>query len=480
MTGKRMQEIEPSDAMRSCRGPMRRRAFLELGGLGIGGLGLADLLRAQDASRDAGKPLKDRAVIFIWLPGGPPHMETYDMKPGAPVEYRGLFRPIKTNVSGIDLCELLPMHARCADKYTIIRSCHHQFSDHGGGHKRFLTGRIPASPVDFVNDSPSVLSVAQKMLSRPREPLPACIAGVDGGRGGVDTFSFGSAYLGPAHIPFIVDADPNAADFQVRNIGITPEMEHRLADRLELLQGLDRFRREIDSSGIMEAMDSFGQRALTMLTSQQVRDAFDLTREPDAVRDRYGRHTYGQRGLLARRLVEAGSRFVTMVWENPNDPRGMPKNCTYNWDSHAVNCDLFADSRWRFPYYDQALTALIEDLYQRGLDRDVLLIATGEFGRTPRINETKGSQTGVMQPGRDHWPDAMSMLISGGGIRTGQVIGATNARGEHPVERPLSPNDLWATVYRFLGINYEESFLDHQGRPMPILPFGEPIRELIS
>ncbi|MFY7969821.1 MAG: DUF1501 domain-containing protein, partial [Pirellulaceae bacterium] len=260
MTGKRMQEIEPSDAMRSCRGPMRRRAFLELGGLGIGGLGLADLLRAQDASRDAGKPLKDRAVIFIWLPGGPPHMETYDMKPGAPVEYRGLFRPIKTNVSGIDLCELLPMHARCADKYTIIRSCHHQFSDHGGGHKRFLTGRIPASPVDFVNDSPSVLSVVQKMLSRPREPLPACIAGVDGGRGGVDTFSFGSAYLGPAHIPFIVDADPNAADFQVRNIGITPEMEHRLADRLELLQGLDRFRREIDSSGIMEAMDSFGQR----------------------------------------------------------------------------------------------------------------------------------------------------------------------------------------------------------------------------
>lgn len=480
MTGKSERKIESGDATRTCRGPMRRRAFLEVGGMGLGGMGLADLLRAQEASRDAGKPVEDRAVIFIWLPGGPPHMETYDMKPDAPVEYRGLFRPIRTNVAGIDLCELLPMHARCADRYTIIRSCHHQFSDHGGGHKRFLTGRIPASPVDFVNDSPSVLSVAQRMLNRPGKPLPACIAGVDGGRGGVDTFSFGSAYLGPAHIPFIVDADPNAADFQVRNIGITPEMEHRLTDRLALLQGLDRFRREIDSSGIMEAMDSFSQRALTMLTSQQVRDAFDLTREPDAVRDRYGRHTYGQRGLLARRLVEAGSRFVTMVWENPNDPRGMPKNCTYNWDSHAVNCDLFADSRWRFPYYDQALTALIEDLYQRGLDRDVLLIATGEFGRTPRINETKGSQTGVMQPGRDHWPDAMSMLISGGGIRTGQVIGATNARGEHPVERPLSPNDLWATVYRFLGINYEESFLDHQGRPMPILPFGEPIRELIS
>lgn len=469
----------PTSAPR-CSGPMRRRSFLEVGGLSVLGMGMADYLRAEEIAKLSGEETKEKSVIFIWLPGGPPHMETYDMKPDAPLEYRGLFKPIKTNVSGIDVCELLPLHAKCADKYTLIRSVHHDFSDHGGGHKRFLTGRIPASPVNTVNDAPSVLSIMQKLLTKPGEPLPASIAGVDRGRNGIDTFAFGSAYLGPSVAPFIVAGDPSATDFKVQNIGLAPEMENRLNDRLRLLQGMDNLRRDLDSSGLMEAMDSFSQRAVGMLTSPKVRDAFDLTQEPDAVRDRYGRHAFGQRGLLARRLIESGSRFVTMVWENPNDPKGMPKNCTYNWDSHAVNCDMFADARWRFPYYDQALTALVEDLYERGLDQDVMLVATGEFGRTPRVSNTKGSQTGIMQPGRDHWPSAMSMLVSGGGMRTGQVIGATNSRGEHPIERAMSPNDVWATVYKFLGINYEESFLDFQGRPMPILPFGEPIREILS
>lgn len=463
-----------------CVGPIRRRAFFEFGGLSVLGLGMADFLRAQEVAKTSGGRLNDKAVIFIWLPGGPPHMETYDMKPDAPREYRGIFQPIHTNVSGMDVCELLPRHAKCADKYTLIRSVHHDFSDHGGGHKRFLTGRIPATPTGFVNDAPSVLSIINKTLSGKDQAMPACVAGVDGGRDGIDVFSFGSAYLGPATTPFIVSGDPSSPKFEVKNIGLAPELEHRLTDRLNLLKGMDNLRRDLDQSGVMDAMDQFNQRALQMLTSTQVRNAFDLNRESDATRDRYGRHAFGQRGLLARRLVEAGSRFVTMVWENPNDPNGMPKNCTYNWDSHAVNCDMFADARWRFPYYDQALTALIEDLFDRGLDKDVLLIATGEFGRTPKLSEVTGSQTGVLQPGRDHWPNAMSMLVTGGGMQTGQIIGATNARGEYPIERPLSPNDLWATVYKFLGINYEASFLDHQGRPMPILPFGEPIPELLA
>ena len=463
-----------------CVGPIRRRAFFEFGGLSVLGLGMADFLRAQEVAKTSGGRLNDKAVIFIWLPGGPPHMETYDMKPDAPREYRGIFQPIHTNVSGMDVCELLPRHAKCADKYTLIRSVHHDFSDHGGGHKRFLTGRIPATPTGFVNDAPSVLSIINKTLSGKDQAMPTCVAGVDGGRDGIDVFSFGSAYLGPATTPFIVSGDPSSPKFEVKNIGLAPELEHRLTDRLNLLKGMDNLRRDLDQSGVMDAMDQFNQRALQMLTSTQVRNAFDLNRESDATRDRYGRHAFGQRGLLARRLVEAGSRFVTMVWENPNDPNGMPKNCTYNWDSHAVNCDMFADARWRFPYYDQALTALIEDLFDRGLDKDVLLIATGEFGRTPKLSEVMGSQTGVLQPGRDHWPNAMSMLVTGGGMQTGQIIGATNARGEYPIERPLSPNDLWATVYKFLGINYEASFLDHQGRPMPILPFGEPIPELLA
>lgn len=229
----------------------------------------------------------------------------------------------------------------------------------------------------------------------------------------------------------------------------------------------------------MEAMDTFSQRALGMLTASQVRNAFDLSQEPTKLRDRYGPSAYGQRGILARRLVEAGSRFVTMVWENPFPGKTIPKNCTYNWDSHAVNCDMFADSRWRMPVYDQAVSALIEDIYDRGLEKDVLVIVTGEFGRTPKINTQTGTQTGVTQPGRDHWPSAMSNIVFGGGMATGQMIGATNPRGEFPIERPLTPNDLWATVYQHLGINYNDSFNDLQGRPMPILPFGDPIAELL-
>jgi hypothetical protein len=401
------------------------------------------------------------------------------MKPDAPLEYRGIFSPIKTNVSGIEVCELLPRHAKIADKFTLIRSVCHEFADHGGGHKRFLTGRAPASPVGFVNDAPAVTSIISRALTRPDQAMPACVAGVDDGRQGVDTFSLGGAYLGPSSTPFMVVGDPSAKDFKVQNIGLTPDTESRLDDRRHLLEGMDKLRRDVDGSGLIGAMDEYSQRAYHMLTSPQVRAAFDLSREPEKVRARYGHHPYGQRGLMARRLVEAGARFVTMVWENPLRSALMPQNCTYNWDSHAVNCHMFDDCRWRFPYYDEALTALIEDIYDRGLDKDVMIVATGEFGRTPRISTQIGTQTKVTQPGRDHRPNAMSMLVSGGGMRTGQIIGATNPRGEYPVERQLSPNDLWATVYRHLGIDFNGSFPDLHGRPMPILPFGAPIEELL-
>ena len=227
-------------------------------------------------------------------------------------------------------------------------------------------------------------------------------------------------------------------------------------------------------------MDAFNDKALTMVTSPQARAAFDLSQESPELRDRYGRHEWGQRALMARRLVEAGASWVTVVMENPYASGiVMPKYGTYNWDSHAVNCHLFNDARIRLPLYDQVITALVEDLHNRGLNRKVLLVVTGEFGRTPRISSQTGTQTGIAQPGRDHWPRAMSMLLSGGGMRTGQVVGATNAKGEEPSQRPLSPNDLWATVYRHLGIDYNHSFPDHTGRPLPILPFGQPIEELL-
>jgi hypothetical protein len=466
-----------------CPGPVSRRSMLEVGSLGLGMLGLSDLLklRAHAAENNPSKSAKsDTSIIFIWLPGGPPHMEMYDMKPDAPEEYRGLFKPVPTNVKGLDVCELLPMHTKCADRYNIIRSVAHEFADHGGGHKRFLTGRSPATPTGFVNDAPAVGSIVAKCREHVSCGLPNYVSGTEPGRAAVDVYSFGAAYLGPSYTPFNIPGDPSEKDFSVKNLSVEKSASERLDDRKSLLQGFDKLRRNIDDSGVMSAMDEFNQQAMSMLTSDHARNAFDLSQESDALRDRYGRHAWGQRALMARRLVEAGCSFVTMVMENPYQS-GIEwlKNGTYNWDSHAVNCHLFDDAKVRFPIYDQAVTALVDDLYNRGLDRKVMLVVTGEFGRTPRISTQVGSQTGVAQPGRDHWPQAMSMLVAGGGMRTGQVIGSTNAKGEEPKERPLTPNDLWATVYRHLGIDFTQSFLDHSGRPMPILPFGEPIAELL-
>lgn len=461
-----------------CAGPMKRRTFLEIGGAGMLGLGMSDLLRQQALARAGGNATDDTAVIFVWLPGGPPHMETYDMKPGAPVEYRGEYSPIHTNVPGLDVGQMLPQHAKIADKFTLIRSIHHQFADHGGGHKRLMTGRIPATPVGTINDAPAVNTIVKKMLEQPGNEMPVCVSEVDSSRASIDTFAMGPAYLGPSSTPFMVAGDPSDPNFKVQNIGVKSSMETRLDDRIAMLKGIDNFRRDVDKSGSMEAMDSFNRQAIDMLTSEKVRQAFDLSEEPKEVRDRYGWNAYGQRAVLGRRLVESGVRFVTMVWEHPFPGKATPKTAAYNWDSHAVNAHLFKDCEWRLPPYDQAVSALIEDLYQRGLDRRVLLVVTGEFGRTPKLTVRRGTKTGVMQPGRDHWPKAMSVLVSGGGMRTGQVIGATNPKGEYPVERRLTPNDLWATVYRHLGIDHEHILHDLQGRPVPILPFGKPIREL--
>lgn len=464
----------------SCSGPVSRRSFLRMGTLGLGGLGLSQFLRmrANAESSPMGDP--ETSVIFVWLPGGPPHMEMYDMKPNAPLDYRGEFNPIPTNVPGLDVCELMPLHAKCADKYNIIRSVAHEFADHGGGHKRFLTARDPKEPTGFINDYPAVGSVVAKMREHRNNGLPNYISGTNAGRAAVDTYSFGAAYLGPSYVPFNVPGDPNEATFQVQNISLSSALSDRLDDRVRLLQEFDRLRGEIDQSGLMNAADQFNQKAVSLLTSDKSRQAFDLSREPDSLRDRYGRHAWGQRALLARRLVEAGCSFVTMVMENPYlSGVEMLKNGTYNWDSHAVNCHLFDDAKVRLPIYDRAVTALVEDLHDRGLTKNVMLVVTGEFGRTPRISHQTGTQTGVSQPGRDHWPQAMSMLVSGGGMRTGQVIGSTNSKGEHPQSRPLTPNDLWATVYRHLGIDTEYAFPDHSGRPMPILPHGEPISELL-
>lgn len=453
---------------------LSRRRFLQTGSLLSFGFGLSQVMRAASAS-DSAVNRDDTAVILVWLTGGLSHIDTYDLKPEAPLEYRGEFAPIRTNVPGIDVGELLPRHAKIADKFSLIRSVSHGYGDHDGAHKRVLTGRIPKSAVGFVNDAPSVGCIVNKV----REPLrPDMLAFTSGQRAdtNADSYSQGAGYLGRSYEPFLVGGDPSDAKWSVPNLAVVPELAPRLSDRRVLLAQFDRIRREIDWSGAFDAADHFEQKALSLLTSDTARRAFDLSREAPALRDRYGRNPYGQQALLARRLVEAGTSFANVVMEHPGG--ASPSDTVYNWDCHAVNCHVFNDARWRFPPFDQAVSALIEDVYARGLDRKVMVVVTGEFGHTPRISYQKGTGTGVMQPGRDHWPGAMSILVSGGGLRMGQVVGSTDRLGERPQDRPLSPDDLWATVYRHLGIDTEQTFLDRSGRPMPILPDGGPIREL--
>ena len=457
-----------------CNGPSRRDA-LRFGSVAFAAGGLSGVrpFAPTATAAEGGDPTSNHpAVIFVWLPGGPPHQETFDLKPDAPAEFRGDFKPIKTNVPGIDICEHLPKLATMADKYALIRSAAHTFSDHGGGHKRFLTGRDPQAPTGFVNDYPMVGSMAAQVLADRRAGVPNYIAGVDGGRQGIDTFSFGSAYLGPGVHPFLAPGDPSDdKKFEIKNLSLAKGNEGKFGNRLSLLNALDRPLQGGNPAGTSEVMADLRAQAVELMTADTARTAFDVTQESQAVREKYGMHRYGQRALMARRLVEHGASWVTMVMENPGN-NGSDKDLAYNWDSHAVNCDIFKDTKNKLGFLDQAISALITDLYQRGLNKRVLLVVTGEFGRTPRISQKDG------RPGRDHWPQAMSMLVSGA-CRTGQAIGSTTSKAEHPKDRPMTPNDLWASVFQHLKIDYRHTeFLDGTGRPMPMLPYGDPIPEL--
>ena len=452
-----------------CPGPISRRSFLETGSLALGGLALGDLLRSRARAKEARRTAADTSVILIWLQGGPSHMETYDMKPDAPAEYRGECRPISTVAPGMELCEHLPLHAKVADKFVLIRSISHGFGNHAAGAGRVLSGYEPFRLLDPQAQYPCLGPVVSKMLDGRRDPaMPRYVASAPNVYGG------GSANLGPAYLPFVVGGDPNSPKFKVENLSLAPSVKSRLDDRRLLLTAFDRLRRKVDTSGLMKSMDKFNREAVSLLTSEKARKAFDLSKENPKLRDKYGRHKWGQRALLARRLVEAGTSFVTMQMQNPGIPGAIG-----NWDIHAVNGHLFDDARARLPVFDRAIATLVEDIYDRGLDEKVMLIVAGEFGRTPRINPQKGTSSKVVQPGRDHYPAAMSVLVSGGGMQTGQVVGSTTAKGERPKDRRLDPNDLLATVYGHLGIDPQKMVPDTSGRPVPLIPHGEPIQELL-
>jgi uncharacterized protein (DUF1501 family) len=465
-----------------CPGPVRRREFLRVGLTGMASLSLPGLYRLRDAQAAAAPASAEKtALILVWLRGGASHLETFDTKPAASSEYRGPFSPIATNVPGIDIGELLPRHARIADKFTLLRSVAHTGGGHPAGSLQVLGGD-PAAQDKVTPQYPDFMSIVNYLRHDPGRTIPVHV-GVNGITR-YDSFTIaGPTYLGPKYEQFNVLGDPSQPQFEVPNLALLGATNaDRLNGRVGLRQGFDRLSREIDQSGVMRACDAFEAQALNLLTSAQTRRAFDLTEEPAALRERYGLNAWGQRCLMARRLVEAGVDVITTTFDGPLCGR------VQNWDDHSVNQHVFDALKFRLPTVDQAVTALIEDIYARGLDRRVLVVVTGEFGRTPRISHVASSgegvasaPAGVVQPGRDHWPNANTMLFAGGGITTGQVIGATDARGEEVVERRVGPEDFLATIYRHLGIDAANVAIpDLSGRPIPILRDGRPIPELAA
>lgn len=440
-----------------CPGTIGRRTFLRFG---AAGLTLPQLLQAQALQAASSSTPSNKSMIVLWLWGGPSHLETFDMKPEAPSEYRGDLRPIKTNVPGIEICEHLPKLAKLADKFALIRSLSHDSPGHVNSTHTLVTGypgELNEMP-PYRPTHPNAWSVITKTLGERQPGMPIHVAN--------HVRYDGSAYLGNGYEPFLIKGDPNDPKFKVPGLAIEQIATDRFHSRIELLADLDRMRRELDAAGEMQATDKFMQQAAAMLSSDAARRAFDVAQEDDTIRDMYGRHTIGQQCLLARRLVDAGVRLVTI------DFPYVPGQKAKSWDDHASVWNIFEEMRARLPVLDQVVSALITDLSSRGLDKDVVLLVMGEMSHTPRLNYFNG------QPGRDHWGKAMSLLVSGGGMTMGQAIGSTTPKGEEPASRMFTPNDFLATVYKAMGVPLDLHFNDFTGRPVPIVPNGTPISEL--
>jgi uncharacterized protein (DUF1501 family) len=436
----------------NCAG-ITRRDCLRLGlGTLVGG-GLAHALRLRAAAPAGAKPTQAKGCILIWLDGGPTHYETFDPKPNAPAEIRGEFKPIATNVPGIQFSEHLKRLAGIADKLAVVRSIRHDQNNHGAGNHYMMTGaptRIPVFCGAFVSFHPSLGSVTAKERGAPAG-LPAYFTLPSMPRSG------GPNFLGARYAPFAVPDDPNSPGFRVRDVALPAGLGgDRVAGRTDLRNQLDRLQRMNDPAAgdPAAALDEHYHQAFDLVSSKAAQAAFDLGREPDRVRDAYGRTPFGQRALLARRLVEAGVPFVT-IQEG-------------GWDHHR---GLFTALKTRLPSFDQVIATLIHDLDQRGLLASTLVVALGEFGRTPQINATAG---------RDHWSNAMSVLFAGGGTPGGQAVGATDVKGYSAVERVLSPENFAATVYAKLGIDPGMLLYAPNGRPVHLVSDPTPIRELMG
>ena len=435
-----------------------RRSFFQSGGLALGaisplGLSVDQLLQAE--ARSGGT--RRINVIFMFLQGGASQLDMYDMKPKAPSEIRGPYFSAKTNVPGLQLSDQLPRLSQNADKFSLIRSMHSFTSKHGEGDVHIMCG----TPVDKNLQGPGIGAVLSQQQPQSA-PVPPFIHFGDMKHPQYSAPGY-AGVLGRNYDPFLITQDPNSSNFNVREFDTAEDVDvNRLSGRRSLLKSLDRYQASQERQlRFAREHDQFTERALSLATSRKAKEAFDLSREPDSIRERYGRNRVGQGMLMARRLIEAGVRFVTI--------QGYVDTGIYAWDHHW---GIFPHLDIQLPIYDHSYSALLEDLDQRGLLETTLVVTAGEFGRTPRINDNKRG------PGRDHWGRGFSITLGGGGVKTGMVIGSSDKYSSSPADRPVSVPDFVATIYAALGLDPTAEVIS-QGRPVKMLPEGNPVRELL-
>jgi hypothetical protein len=436
---------------------MTRRHLLQVGGLGLLGLHLPGLLRAAERG---GKPKAcARSVIFLHQWGGPSHHDTFDMKPSAPDAIRGEFKPVASNLPGVPVCERLPSMTRVMNKVTLVRTLHHTMKNHNSAGYYSLSGYAPPTDDQRLRDAndlfPAYGSIVDR-LAPARAGVPTFVAYPHTISDGSITPGQHASFLGKAHDPLFINQDPNSSDFRLPELSLPENLSlERLGNRREMLRLIDRQTELLEFSAKAKGIDAHYQRAMTMLSSPAVKKAFDLSAEPASVRDRYGRTTYGQGCLLARRLVEAGARFINVYFSRSIG------GCEGGWDTHGFNDKPMYPilKKYLLPITDHTLPTLLEDLDQRGLLEETLVVWVGEFGRSPRINKLAG---------RDHWPQCYTAILAGGGVKRGHVHGASDKIGAYPVSDPVRPEDLSATMFQLLGIDPKTEIHDALNRPLPI------------